>query len=421
MKGTYKKNFLKKYLLNADYLQQVLLSIAFIICLVFCSSIAVSATSATEENSSSNTQTETTYTVNDTNPSTSSDTETATNATNSDTSSGTETDNAKSDTSTNTKTTGKTSKKNKTVKITISAAGDCTLGVDSRYNNTFSDYYNKNGDAYFFKKVKSLFSKDDLTIVNFEGTLTTSTARANKTFTFKAPAKYVKILKKGSVEVVNLANNHTMDFGSQGFKDTKNTLKKNKISYCEGNTIAYKTVKGVKIAFVGFNALNGVTEQQVKNTIQTAKKKKAKIIIASFHWGIEKEYYPNTRQKTLGRCAISSGASLVLGHHPHRVQGVEKYKGRYIVYSLGNFSFGGHTNPDDKDALIFQQTFYVKNGKLQKKNDAKIVPCSISSVSYTNNYQPKILTGSEKKRLIKKMNTLSKGMNTSFENNGKVK
>ena len=94
MKGTYKKNFLKKYLLNADYLQQVLLSIAFIICLVFCSSVAVSATSATEENSSSNTQTETTYTVNDTNPSTSSDTETATNATNSDTSSGTETDNA---------------------------------------------------------------------------------------------------------------------------------------------------------------------------------------------------------------------------------------------------------------------------------------------------------------------------------------
>jgi len=312
-------------------------------------------------------------------------------------------------------------KDSETVKITISAAGDCTLGVDSRYNNVFNQYYAKHGSAYFFKKVKSVFKKDDLTIVNFEGTLTTSNNRAYKTFTFKGPAKYARILKKGSVEIVNLANNHTMDFGTTGLQDTKNTLKKNKISYCVGSTIAYKKVKGVKIAFVGFNALNGVTEQQVKDTIQKAKRNKAKIIIASFHWGIEREYYPNARQKTLGRAAINGGASLVLGHHPHRVQGIEKYKGRYIVYSLGNFSFGGHTNPDDKDALIFQQTFYVKNGKLQKKNDARIIPCSISSVSYTNNFQPKVLTGSEKKRLIKKINTLSKGMNTSFWNSGKLK
>lgn len=312
-------------------------------------------------------------------------------------------------------------KDSETVKITISAAGDCTLGVDSRYNSVFNQYYAKHGSGYFFKKVKPIFAKDDLTIVNFEGTLTTSNNRAYKTYTFKGPAKYVNILKKGSVEVVNLANNHTMDFGTQGFNDTKNTLKKNKISYCIGNTIAYKKVKDVKIAFVGFNALNGVTEQQVKSTIQKAKKNKAKIIIASFHWGIEKEYYPNARQKTLGRAAINAGASLVLGHHPHRVQGIEKYKGRYIVYSLGNFSFGGHTNPDDKDALIFQQTFYVKNGKLQKKNDARIIPCSISSVSYTNNFQPKALTGSEKKRLIRKINRLSKGMKASFKSNGKGK
>lgn len=313
------------------------------------------------------------------------------------------------------------SKDSETVKITISAAGDCTLGVDSRYNSVFNQYYAKHGSGYFFKKVKPIFAKDDLTIVNFEGTLTTSNNRSYKTYTFKGPAKYVNILKKGSVEVVNLANNHTMDFGTQGFNDTKNTLKKNKISYCIGNTIAYKKVKDVKIAFVGFNALNGVTEQQVKSTIQKAKKNKAKIIIASFHWGIEKEYYPNARQKTLGRAAINAGASLVLGHHPHRVQGIEKYKGRYIVYSLGNFSFGGHTNPDDKDALIFQQTFYVKNGKLQKKNDARIIPCSISSVSYTNNFQPKALTGSEKKRLIRKINRLSKGMKASFKSNGKGK
>ena len=87
-------------------------------------------------------------------------------------------------------------KASKETTITISAAGDCTLGIDSRIHHTFDSYYTKNGNAYFLKKVKPVFSKDDITIVNFEGTLTTSTNRANKAFTFKGPKKYVGILKK---------------------------------------------------------------------------------------------------------------------------------------------------------------------------------------------------------------------------------
>ena len=119
------------------------------------------------------------------------------------------------------KTTAK--KKNQTVKITISAAGDCTLGVDSRYNNTFNYYYNQNGAAYFLKKVKPIFSKDDVTIVNFEGTLTNSATRANKTFTFKGPSFYTSILKKGSVEsyifipyllYISVANSKSIDICS---------------------------------------------------------------------------------------------------------------------------------------------------------------------------------------------------------------
>ena len=307
------------------------------------------------------------------------------------------------------------------IKITISAAGDCTLGIDSRYNNSFHTYYKKNGSAYFFKKVKKTFQKDDVTIVNFEGTLTDSSNRANKKYTFKGPASYAKILKKGSVEVVNIANNHTMDFGNSGFTDTKRTLKKNEIEYCYSSTIAYKKVKGIKIAFIGFNQLDGISKQQISNTIKKAKKRKSKIIIVSFHWGIEKEYYPNSTQKSLGRYAIDAGASLVLGHHPHVLQGIEKYKGRYIVYSLGNFCFGGNMNPADKDTMIFQQTFYVKNGKLQKKNDARIIPCSLSSSSFTNDYQPKTLSGKSKSRVVEKMNKLSRGMNVTIKSNGKIK
>jgi poly-gamma-glutamate synthesis protein (capsule biosynthesis protein) len=309
-------------------------------------------------------------------------------------------------------------KKNKTVEITISAAGDCTLGVDSRYNNTFNSYYNKNGAAYFLKKVKKVFSKDDATIVNLEGPLTTSTSRASKTFTFKGPAKYAKILTKGSVEVVNTANNHTFDFGSSGYSDTTKTLKKNKIAYCRNSAIAYKTVKGVKIAFLGFSSLEGVSNATVKSTIQTAKRKKAKIIIVSFHWGIENDYYPNSTQKSLARSAIDNGATLVLGHHPHVLQGIERYKGRYIVYSLGNFCFGGNVNPADKDTMIFQQTFTVKNGKVQKNKDIKVIPCSLSSSSNTNDFQPRVLSGKSKKRVLAKINRLSSSMGVKFNSKG---
>lgn len=311
-------------------------------------------------------------------------------------------------------------KASKETTITISAAGDCTLGIDSRIHHTFDSYYTKNGNAYFLKKVKPVFSKDDITIVNFEGTLTTSTNRANKAFTFKGPKKYVGILKKGSVEVVTLANNHSMDFGRKGLADTQKTLKKNKIAYCYNSTIAYKKVKGIKIAFIGFSQLEGTTASQVTKAIKKAKKKRVKIIITSFHWGIEREYYPNSKQKSLAHSAINAGASLVLGHHPHVLQGIERYKGRYIVYSLGNFCFGGNTNPKDKDTMIFQQTFHIKDGKVLSKKDARVIACSLSGSSACNDYQPRILKGSSKKRVIKKLNTLSKGLHVRINSKGKL-
>lgn len=319
------------------------------------------------------------------------------------------------------KNTAGKKKKSKSIKITISAAGDCTLGVDSRYNNTFNNYYKKKGSAYFLKKVKKVFSKDDVTIVNLEGPFTNATSRASKTFTFKGPASYAKILKKGSVEVVNVANNHTFDYGRKGYSDTLKTLRKNKIKYCRNGSIAYKTVKGVKIAFLGFNQLEGITSSDVKKVIQKARKQRAKIIIVSFHWGIERDYYPSAIQKSLGRAAIRDGATLVLGHHPHVLQGIEHYRGRYIVYSLGNFCFGGNTNPSDKDTMIFQQTFTIKNGKVAKNKDIKVIPCSLSSSSYTNDYQPRILSGKSRKRLLKKINRLSRGMGVTINSKGKAK
>lgn len=316
----------------------------------------------------------------------------------------------------------KNKKKDKIVKIKISAAGDCTLGVDSRFNNRFNQKYDEKDSSYFLKKVKKVFSKDDLTIVNLAGTLTNSTNRAVKTFTFKGKKSYTEILTKGSVEAVTIANNHTMDFGNQGFKDTKKAVRDAGIKCFGYDDISYKTIKGEKIAMIGVNALpsQGKKDSYVKQLIKKAKKKKPDLIIIYFHWGIEGDARPNSTQTHLAHKSIDWGADLVLGSHPHVLQGIEKYKGRYIVYSFGNFCFGGNSNPGDKDTMIFTQTFTFKNKKLTAKNDAKVIPCSVSGVKYTNDFQPRILSGSEKTRVRNKINTRSKGMHTKIKKNGSL-
>ncbi len=310
-------------------------------------------------------------------------------------------------------------KETKTADITISAVGDCALGGETKYPTGFHDKYNKNGASYFLKNVKPVFEKDDVTIVNLECVLTSETKRADKKYCYKGPQKYAEILKKGSVEICNFANNHNADYGEKSFKDTKAALKKQKIAYSVGNAIAYAKKNGVIVAFVGFYSSTGISTDYVKKIIAKAKKK-SDVLVVTYHWGQMYQYYPNDRQKMLGKLAIDNGADLVLGHHAHIIQGIEKYKGKYIVYGLGDFCYGGG-NPDDKDTMIFQQTFHVRSGKLQSELDAKIVPCSISGSKSNNDYQPRILKGDEKKNLIAKVNKISKGMNITVGEDGKIK
>ena len=303
--------------------------------------------------------------------------------------------------------------------VTISAVGDCTLGVDSRYNNKFNQYYAQNGAAYFLKMVKPVFEEDQITIANLEGTLTTSRQRARKTFTFKGPAKYTKILTEGSVEVVNLANNHTMDFGKKGFTDTQKALKQAGIPYCIDSTIAWQTVEDARVAVLGFHHKSA---SFVRKQIQAAEKAGADIIIVNFHWGIERDTTANAAEKKLGYAAIDAGADLVLGHHPHILQGIEKYRDRFICYSLGNFCFGGNSNPADKDTMIFQQTFYLKDGRLSDRLNARMIPCSLSGQTNRNDFQPRVLEGAAARRVIRKVQSRSKGMNIHIgSHTGKLK
>lgn len=308
-----------------------------------------------------------------------------------------------------------TKRKNKTVSFTISAVGDCTFGTDENfaYEGSMPAKYDEVGDFnYFFENVKSVFEADDLTIVNFEGTLTDSTTREDKQFAFKADKSYAEILTDGFVEAANLANNHSKDYGEQSYNDTMDALDEAGITNFGYDRVAIKKVKGIKVGLVGTYVLAdglGVKDSMEKN-IQDLKDEGAQVIIASFHWGEEKAEYPNEVQVELAHAAIDAGADLVLGHHPHVLQGIEQYKGKNIVYSLGNFCFGGNMYPSDMDTMIFQQTFTLKGGKLQEDNVTNIIPCSISSVEDYNNYQPTPAAGEKETEILNKITQRSQGL-----------
>lgn len=300
-------------------------------------------------------------------------------------------------------------RENAPVEIVLSFTGDCTLGTDEAFDidNSFNSYFEYYGKDYFFQNVRPLFEKDDITVVNMEGTLTDSPYREEKEYAFKGRKEFVGVLTSGSVEAANLANNHSHDYGDQSYQDTVDTLEEAGIAafgYDDVAIIELKEKKGIKVGFLGIYELRDHLERkpQVKSNIEKLKAQGADLIVAVFHWSNELQKTPDEYQVELGHYAIDEGADLVIGHHPHVVQGVEEYKGKTIAYSLGNFCFGGNQNPTDKDALILQETFTMVKGELTDRKTT-LIPCMVSSEYYTNNYQPMIFEDDEAERVLQKI------------------
>lgn len=291
--------------------------------------------------------------------------------------------------------------------ITISAVGDCTLGTDINFAGGGSFENEMKSVSYdyshFLSNVKDIFEDDDLTIVNFEGTLSDRGVRQEKEYAFRGKPDYINILTSSSVEATNLANNHTRDYGEAAFSDTKDIMTTNNIIWFEGSNIAITEIKGIKIGLIGVNTQRHSDKANFLNNLDKLKESEPDIIIASFHWGVEKAATPNDSQISLAHSAIDNGVDLVIGHHPHVLQGIEKYNGKYIVYSLGNFCYGGSRNPADMDTMIFRQTFLFDKGKPVPEENVSIIPCSISSSDKRNNFQPTPLSGKEFDRVKEKL------------------
>lgn len=310
-----------------------------------------------------------------------------------------------------------TQKESKEVQITVSLMGDCTLGTDENfaYDTSLNAYFLYQGADYFFENVRSILEADDLSIINMEGPLTESTTRNGELFAFKGDPEFVNILSGSSVEAANLANNHSHDYGEQSFTDTKRILEDAGISTFGYDDTAIVTVKGINVGLVGIYELHDHLErmQQLKDNIAKVKEDGADLIITIFHWGNERETVPDYNQMTLAHAAIDNGADLVIGHHPHVLQGIEEYRGKYIAYSLGNFCFGGNSAPSDMDTMIFQQTFTIRNGEVLADQSINLIPCSISSEAGFNNYQPTPSEGSEAERIRQKIEERSEQISAS--------
>lgn len=291
--------------------------------------------------------------------------------------------------------------------VTMTAVGDCTLATDINADpdGSFKAYADSlNGDySYFFKNVAPIFSEDDLTIVNFEGTLSNQGTRQDKQFAFRGKPEYVQILTSSSVEAANLANNHSADYGDVSLSDTIKYLNEAGISNFIGTNTAIRDVNGISVGLVGIDALDETEAAKLENVIGSVKNLGAQLVIVSIHWGVEKDTAPNETQIELAHKAIDAGADLVLGTHPHVLQGIEKYNGKYIAYSLGNFCFGGNNNPADKDTVIYRQTFTFVDGVMQEDDNMSLIPATISGHDDYNDYQPAIAEGDRKTQIQNKL------------------
>jgi hypothetical protein len=275
------------------------------------------------------------------------------------------------------------------IDVTVSFAGDCTLGQNKGIENNSNSFNKVVGTdyAYPFKNAVDILSQDDLTLINLEGALTDATSARDKEFAFKGPMEYVDILTLGSVEAVNLANNHSYDYADAGLNDTKDTLDAAGILWSVGSSYAIYEVDGVQIGMAGF--VFPYQLQPIYDAIDSLRDQGCDIVIISVHTGVERMYEPEGQAVNMAHDIIDYGADIYVGHHPHRLQPIEYYNGKYILYSLSNFTFGGQPNLTDPDTAIVQCTFSLSYETHEVVgNTLQVFPYSMTSDFPDNDYCP---------------------------------
>lgn len=310
------------------------------------------------------------------------------------------------------------------VMVTIAAGGDVNFG------DSVAATLTANGLGYPFANVSHIFEEADLGFVNLECCISSGGSPVpGKEFCFRGPADSASALVEGGIDVVSLANNHSKDYGNSAFLDTLTHLQESGVAWCgagknaeEAYSPAVLEAKGKKVAFVAFNwvipdgwpatatnpgCATTTDTGRVASTIEEAGSE-ADYVVASFHWGIELATSPNEAQRRLARLAVDSGADLVLGHHPHVVQGFELYNNRLIAYSLGNYVFSPPREISSKTVTLV--ALLGPEGLVQ----AKIVP------NYIRGCRPVVLSGEPAAEWLRTVAGYCRGLGTAMEVSGSL-
>ncbi|RGL32074.1 CapA family protein [Paenibacillus polymyxa] len=260
---------------------------------------------------------------------------------------------------------------------------------DVQFSGKVEQRLEQNGFDFPYQYLGSLFHKDDLTIANLETPVTTNGVGAlNKTYVYKSSPKALTAMAAAGIDAVNLANNHILDQGTSGLLDTLNYLDEKGIAHAGAGRNAkeayaphYFERNGIKIALLGATRVmpeanwNAGAQQPgvagaydstaIVKSIREARNQ-ADLVIVVAHWGKERATALESHQTELSHAFIDAGADLVVGGHPHVLQGMEQYKGKWIAYSTGNFIFSKSTVPATWDTAIFQATC-TRNGDCKMK------------------------------------------------------
>ena len=291
--------------------------------------------------------------------------------------------------------------------VCITFLGDCTLGGEEKVRNAYRGFartIERNGPAYPFRNLITMTGKDDLTVANLEGVLSDrELKKVQKTYNFIGSTSYTDILTAGSVDCVSLANNHTHDYGNEGYADTKQALEDAGIAWFGTDRMAvWENGSGLMIGFLGVSgSLSGDRAKDFRNRAEALRSMGCAAIITVMHAGTEYDPKPDGYQRQIVAKAASV-SSLIVGHHPHIVQGVEEHDGVPVVYSLGNCVFGGNGNPKDHDALALQAELDFEEGELTGIT-LHFYPISVSGEASYNDYSPVLLEGKGAERVLKKM------------------
>lgn len=306
----------------------------------------------------------------------------------------------------------------------LAAVGDIMLG------GTAAPEMRRYGYDYPFEQTRDTLRQAQIVFGNLEGPLTDGgAAYAGKQYVFRSPPdKVAPALARAGFNVVSLANNHTLDYGPEGLEDTRAALEKAGIRHAgagrntaEARQPVYMMADGVTVAFLAYSLTlpeefwagadkPGTAfghEKHVRADVAAARAT-AGIVVVSFHWGQEGKTELRDYQTQLGRAAIEAGAAAVLGHHPHILQGVERYKDGVILYSLGNFAFGSYSNTATRSAIALL-TF--RNGQW---HELRMIPLNVKNAEVV--FQPRLLTGNDADEVVGLLQQLSQPLGTVLEN-----